>query len=199
MPDDRSVECYDCTAKFTSFRRRHHCRVCGQVNRLYNRRFQKHFETFSVWSRYSAASVATAIYLESMWELAAASGNPLKCAYNTYLLLTCTVPGLETDRWKYYNCIIPESCRAVQFLLFVSMCLVLVLSKFKLPKTLTFCLRGFVRYHTKVQVSLFEKQKLTSLNIRIASFLSAVGPCSFSCLSVCVFCWYWQKFQGPKT
>ena len=31
MPDDISLECHDCTSKFTSFRRRHHCRVCGCV------------------------------------------------------------------------------------------------------------------------------------------------------------------------
>ena len=31
MPDDISLECYQCTSKFTSIRRRHHCRVCGQV------------------------------------------------------------------------------------------------------------------------------------------------------------------------
>ena len=31
MPDDISVECYDCTSKFTTLRRRHHCRICGQV------------------------------------------------------------------------------------------------------------------------------------------------------------------------
>jgi hypothetical protein len=109
--------------------------------------------------------------------------------------LVNTVPSLETDRWKYYNCIIPECCRAVQFFPFVSMCLVLILTKFKLPKTWTSCLRGFVRYRTKVQVSLFEKQKLTSLNIRIASFLSSVAPYSLSCLSVCVLCWYWQNFR----
>ena len=26
------VECYDCTSKFTTLRRRHHCRICGQVD-----------------------------------------------------------------------------------------------------------------------------------------------------------------------
>ena len=31
MPDSLSLECAMCTSKFTSFRRRHHCRVCGQV------------------------------------------------------------------------------------------------------------------------------------------------------------------------
>ena len=31
MPDDLSLECAMCTSKFTSFRRRHHCRSCGQV------------------------------------------------------------------------------------------------------------------------------------------------------------------------
>ena len=31
MPDAVSTKCYDCEAKFTTFRRRHHCRVCGQI------------------------------------------------------------------------------------------------------------------------------------------------------------------------
>ena len=31
MPDSVSTKCYDCEAKFTTFRRRHHCRVCGQI------------------------------------------------------------------------------------------------------------------------------------------------------------------------
>ncbi|CAG0920643.1 unnamed protein product [Notodromas monacha] len=31
MPDAVSKECYDCGEKFTTFRRRHHCRVCGQI------------------------------------------------------------------------------------------------------------------------------------------------------------------------
>lgn len=31
MPDSKSKECYDCSAKFTTFRRRHHCRLCGQI------------------------------------------------------------------------------------------------------------------------------------------------------------------------
>ncbi|TRY71864.1 hypothetical protein TCAL_03156 [Tigriopus californicus] len=31
MPDAVSVECYECGAKFTTFKRRHHCRVCGQI------------------------------------------------------------------------------------------------------------------------------------------------------------------------
>ncbi len=41
-------------------------------------------------------------------------------------------------------------------------------------------------YRTKVWLSLFEKQKLTNLNIRIASFLKVVAPCGFFCLSVYV-------------
>ena len=31
MPDAVATKCYDCEAKFTTFRRRHHCRVCGQI------------------------------------------------------------------------------------------------------------------------------------------------------------------------
>ena len=31
MPDAVSVECYECAARFTTFRRKHHCRVCGQI------------------------------------------------------------------------------------------------------------------------------------------------------------------------
>ncbi|RZB49897.1 1-phosphatidylinositol 3-phosphate 5-kinase [Asbolus verrucosus] len=31
MPDSVSKECYECCEKFTTFRRRHHCRVCGQI------------------------------------------------------------------------------------------------------------------------------------------------------------------------
>ncbi|XP_055351682.1 1-phosphatidylinositol 3-phosphate 5-kinase-like isoform X2 [Paramacrobiotus metropolitanus] len=31
MPDSSSKECYDCGEKFTAFRRRRHCRVCGQI------------------------------------------------------------------------------------------------------------------------------------------------------------------------
>ncbi|XP_063879868.1 1-phosphatidylinositol 3-phosphate 5-kinase-like isoform X3 [Scylla paramamosain] len=31
LPDSVSRECYECEEKFTTFRRRHHCRVCGQI------------------------------------------------------------------------------------------------------------------------------------------------------------------------
>ncbi|KAK7498566.1 hypothetical protein BaRGS_00010226 [Batillaria attramentaria] len=31
MPDSSCKECYDCGDKFTTFRRRHHCRICGQI------------------------------------------------------------------------------------------------------------------------------------------------------------------------
>ncbi|XP_077304584.1 1-phosphatidylinositol 3-phosphate 5-kinase isoform X2 [Lithobates pipiens] len=31
MPDNQCKECYDCSEKFTTFRRRHHCRLCGQI------------------------------------------------------------------------------------------------------------------------------------------------------------------------
>lgn len=31
MPDSSCKECYDCGEKFTTFRRRHHCRICGQI------------------------------------------------------------------------------------------------------------------------------------------------------------------------
>ena len=31
MPDDNCRECYECSAKFHPLRRRHHCRICGQI------------------------------------------------------------------------------------------------------------------------------------------------------------------------
>lgn len=31
MPDSKAKECYDCTQKFSTFRRKHHCRLCGQI------------------------------------------------------------------------------------------------------------------------------------------------------------------------
>ncbi|OEU22088.1 FYVE/PHD zinc finger protein, partial [Fragilariopsis cylindrus CCMP1102] len=31
MPDRLCKTCYSCDAPFTVFRRRHHCRICGQV------------------------------------------------------------------------------------------------------------------------------------------------------------------------
>lgn len=31
MPDSNAKECYECGDKFTALRRRHHCRICGQI------------------------------------------------------------------------------------------------------------------------------------------------------------------------
>lgn len=31
MPDSTVKECYECHEKFTPFRRKHHCRLCGQI------------------------------------------------------------------------------------------------------------------------------------------------------------------------
>ncbi|XP_048579850.1 1-phosphatidylinositol 3-phosphate 5-kinase isoform X3 [Nematostella vectensis] len=31
MPDETCKECYECGEKFNTFRRRHHCRLCGQI------------------------------------------------------------------------------------------------------------------------------------------------------------------------
>lgn len=31
MPDNNSKECYECGFKFSTIRRRHHCRICGQI------------------------------------------------------------------------------------------------------------------------------------------------------------------------
>lgn len=31
MPDSKSRDCYDCNIKFNTFRRKHHCRLCGQI------------------------------------------------------------------------------------------------------------------------------------------------------------------------
>lgn len=31
MPDAKSKECYECGQKFSTFRRKHHCRLCGQI------------------------------------------------------------------------------------------------------------------------------------------------------------------------
>lgn len=53
MPDDKSRECYDCALKFTTFRRKHHCKICCYffgcildlitVNSDLNFKFLKHF------------------------------------------------------------------------------------------------------------------------------------------------------------
>ncbi len=31
MPDSNCKECYECGDRFNTFRRRHHCRICGQI------------------------------------------------------------------------------------------------------------------------------------------------------------------------
>lgn len=31
MPDKDAKECYDCAVAFTSWRRKHHCRICGAI------------------------------------------------------------------------------------------------------------------------------------------------------------------------
>ena len=31
MPDEHCHQCYDCGDRFTTFRRRHHCRICGHI------------------------------------------------------------------------------------------------------------------------------------------------------------------------
>ncbi|XP_054736493.1 putative 1-phosphatidylinositol 3-phosphate 5-kinase isoform X1 [Anastrepha obliqua] len=31
MPDSKAKECYDCAQRFSTFRRKHHCRLCGQI------------------------------------------------------------------------------------------------------------------------------------------------------------------------
>lgn len=31
MPDSTGKECYECYEQFSAFRRKHHCRLCGQI------------------------------------------------------------------------------------------------------------------------------------------------------------------------
>ena len=31
MPDQVVNDCYECAIKFTTFKRKHHCRICGQI------------------------------------------------------------------------------------------------------------------------------------------------------------------------
>lgn len=31
MPDNNCRECYECGVKFSTFKRRHHCRICGRI------------------------------------------------------------------------------------------------------------------------------------------------------------------------
>ena len=32
MKDDKCRECYDCKLHFNTFRRKHHCRICGKIS-----------------------------------------------------------------------------------------------------------------------------------------------------------------------
>jgi hypothetical protein len=35
MPDEQCKECFDCNAPFNLFRRKHHCRTCGNITSIY--------------------------------------------------------------------------------------------------------------------------------------------------------------------
>jgi 1-phosphatidylinositol-3-phosphate 5-kinase len=34
MDDENCKECYDCKSVFTTWRRKHHCRICGELDIL---------------------------------------------------------------------------------------------------------------------------------------------------------------------
>lgn len=53
MPDSQCKECYDCSEKFTTFRRRHHCRLCGQIfcSRCCNQEIPGKFMGYTGWQK----------------------------------------------------------------------------------------------------------------------------------------------------
>ena len=53
MPDAVSSDCYDCASTFTTFRRKHHCRICGQVNyqRITRCKFSLLYQLLTHWNQ----------------------------------------------------------------------------------------------------------------------------------------------------
>ena len=77
MPDAVSSDCYDCASTFTTFRRKHHCRICGQVNyqQITRSYFSLLYQLLTHWNQLRFFFIDTYLFVftdflfEMLWHL----------------------------------------------------------------------------------------------------------------------------------
>lgn len=71
MRDDKVKECYDCKQPFTTFRRKHHCRICGELNQVVRSESNRNlkWDRSVLKARYSAIDVPHQLCLENALDI----------------------------------------------------------------------------------------------------------------------------------